>query len=189
MAIEELEYDYNVHSRKPGEGLAVHFYMEALRDDDASVEQGRPIYRDVEMIEKRVRGDRNNIVQRPARPEDKREYRDAYAAFKDNADQAVVGTPLAQWPIIGKAMLEELKYLGFHTVEQLSEASDAVCSKMAGLQTYKQKALAYLEIAKGSTAPLEKLTAQVGDLLNQLEVMSRNNAEMATQLKVLQAKK
>ena len=189
MAVEELDYDYRVHQKKDNEGLAVRFYMDAIQNDDKSSEAGRPIFDDVEMIEKRVRGDRNNVVQRPAKPEDKREFRDAYKAFKEDAQQAISGTPLSQWPPITKSLLEELKYLGFHTVEQLSEASDAVCSKMAGLQTFKQKARVFIEFSKGNSAPIEQMASRLDELSNALEVANRNNAEMAAQIKALQATK
>ena len=89
-------------------------------------------------------------------------------------------------------MVEELKYLGFHTVEQLSQASDGVCAKMAGLQSMKQKALVFLEQAKG-LAPATRLLEENAELKSQLESQARMLAEMNAKLNALangqQAKK
>jgi len=189
MAIEELDYDHRIHGgQSADQNLAVKFYLEALRNDDESAIQGRPIFQDTEFIEIRVRGDRNNVVQRPARPEDKRRFRDAYVAFKDGEEEALKGTPLKDWPPMTRSLVEELKYMGFHTVEQLSEASDSVCAKMAGLQTYKQKAKVFLEVSKGTSAPIETLTARLGEVENERDSLKISLEEMADRLKALEAK-
>lgn len=181
--MEELDYDHRIHQMKDNQALAVRFYIDAIQDDEASAREGRPIFNDVEMIEKRVRGNRNDIVQRPANDHDRREFREIYRAFKEDMDQAAVsGTPLKEWPVISKSMMLELRHMGFHTVEQVAQANDGVCSKMAGLQTLKQKAIAYLEIAKGSSAPLEILTKQVTDLTNQVTTLMRQNQELSAKL-------
>lgn len=185
--LEEADFDVNVfgaNSRDADKNLAVKFYAEPTKDEQRSIEEGRPIFTDTEMIEIRVRGDRNNIVQRIARDDDRRRFRDAYLAFKDNKEQEQTGTPLKEWPLITKSLVEELKYFSFFTVEQLAEASDSVCSKMAGLQTYKQKAKLWLEHAKGA-APLEKQAEQIKQLEAALEVANQNNAALQEKLSKL----
>jgi hypothetical protein len=54
------------------------------------------------------------------------------------------------------SMVEEMKYLQFFTVEQLAEANDDVCARVPGLVSLKNKARAYIELAKGS-APIEEM--------------------------------
>lgn len=142
------------------------------------------------MIEKRVRGNRNDIVNRPVNDQDKREFREIYRQFKDDAEQTgAAGTPLNVWPPITKSMAMELKHMGFHTVEQVAEANDSVCSKMAGLQNLKQKARAFIEFSKGSSAPIEKMSAQIDELKNQVETLMRQNSEMGARLATEAAKK
>lgn len=185
--IEELDYDHKVFTqREADKQLAVRFYMEAVHNEEKSGEAGRPIYDDVEFIEKRVRGDRNNIVMRPARPDDKQQFREAYKDFKSGEESPLSGTPLKEWPSITKSMLEELKHLGFFTVEQLAEASDSVCSKFAGLQTYKQKAKVYLEFAKGN-APIEKYLGELQEIKNTMDTQKRLMEEQAEIIKRLEA--
>lgn len=178
MGLDTLDYDYKDHqSAEADKNLAIRFYLDAVHNEDKSKEAGRPVYDEVVFIEKRVRGDRNNVVQRPARDGEERQYAEAYRAFRNNEEQAVSGTPLKEWPTIGVAMLKELQHMGFHTVEQLASASDTVCGKFAGLQTFKQKAINYLAYAK-EAAPIAKLEAVAQDAKNEAEVLRRQVAEL-----------
>jgi hypothetical protein len=188
--LAEIDYDTNIFnpgSRDADKNLAVRFYTAPMQNEAKTLEAGRPIFDDTEMVEIRVRGDRNNVVQRPTREDDRRRFRDAYNEFKSGAAKLDSGTPLAQWPIMSQSMVEELRYFGFYTVEQLSKADDSACSKMNGLATMKAKALIYLEHAAGGS-PIEKLQEDNVALKNRLEVADRNCAELATQLEKLTTK-
>ncbi len=174
--MEELDFDHTVFSPQQAESdksLAVRFYMQALRDESKSIEEGRPIFVDTEMIEIRVRGDRNNIVIRPVREDDKRRFRQAYGDFKANKERTVDGTPLTEWPAMSASMAEELRYLGFYTVEQLAEANEAALSKVPGLLTMKNRAKLFLEFAKG-ISPIEQLQRTVESLMAQQQVFMTN---------------
>jgi hypothetical protein len=194
--LDELEFDHKVfQSAEADKNLAVRFYLHPLQNDEETEKQHRPIFNDVEFIEIRVRGDKNNTVQRPARDDDKRRFRDAYKAFQAGEEQALSGTPLKEWPSMTKSMLEELKYMGFFTVEQLAGATDGVCSKFAGLMTWKQKAQLFLEFAKGAPA-IDALQARVEAAENEREVQARQlqellaaNQRMEAQIEALQGKK
>jgi len=187
MALEELDFDYRMQqSAEADKNLAVRFYLEPLPVDGSLETEGRLLFTDVEFVEIRVRGDRNNCVQRPARKDDQVRWRDAYRAFKAGEEESITGTPLKEWPSISRAMLEELKYMGFFTVEQLASASDSVCSKFSGLTTYKQKAQNFLKYAK-EAAPIEALQKIASDAKNSLEVAERNQKEMAEQISKLTA--
>lgn len=190
MALEELDFDHNLFgqaaNQKGDENLAVRFYTAPIRNDHKSTEAGRPIYDDTEMVEIRVRGDRNNIVQRPVRPDDKRRFRDAYRAYQDGQKALDSGTPLAEWPIASASMVEEMKYLGFFTVEQLAQANDSVCGQVPGLTTLKQKASAYLELAKGA-APIEKLQTEVESQKSRAEAAEAQVRDLAARMGALEA--
>lgn len=189
MAIEELDYDWRAHqeSARDNKNLAIRFYMEAVPDEVASQEAGRPVYKDVEFIEKRVRGDRNNIVQRPVYAEDKETWPDLYRAFKAGEEMAISGTPLAEWPSLPKSLVLELKHMGFTTVEHVANATDSVCAKFAGLQGLKQRAVNYIAQAKGE-APVLHLQAKVEDQANELETLRRQVQEQSAMIKALSAK-
>lgn len=186
--METLDHDYTLHagSGKADEALAVKFYIAPIRNSFKSEEAGRPIYEDTEMIEIRVRGDRNNVVQRPVREEDKRRFRDQFRAYKDESFVLSEGTPLKEWPSASASMVEELKYLGFQTVEHVAEASDTACGRMPGLLSLKQKAAAYLELAKGG-APLEKMQSELDNVKSENAALQAQLADMNRRITEMQA--
>ena len=174
-----LEFDHNVFGAQQAESdktLAVRFYTHPLRDEVTSVDAGRPIYKDTEMVEIRVRGDRNNIVIRAARADDIKRFKGAYGEFKNEKAATADGTPLAEWPIMSSSMTEELKYLGFFTVEQLAEAGEVALSKVPGLLSMKTRAIAFLQFAKG-ISPLEKMQEELLAMKSANEVRDRQLAE------------
>lgn len=185
----ELEYDHNVFDLRANEAdkaLLVRFFTAPIQNEAKSVDAGRPIFDDTEMIEIRVRGTKDNVVQRPIRADDKARFRDAYRAHKEGSKLLESGTPLAQWPVMTGSQVEELKYMGFVTVEQLAIASDSIVSSIPGLLTLKQKANAFLEFSKGA-APLEQLSKRVEESENEKQVLARQVAELSATVAKLKA--
>src|SRR6185369_1173847 len=134
------------------ETLFVVFYKGVVRNETRSIEEGRPIYDDVECVRVMVPGDRNNVVDRPASEHDKRRFAKQYEMFKQGTkeEDQISGTRLIDWPFVTRAQSEELKYLGIRTVEHVAEARDDVCAKVPGLTSLKQNAAAWLAKAKTS---------------------------------------
>jgi hypothetical protein len=124
-------------------------------------------------------GDRLNIIDRPAYDEDYARFPKQHAAFLKKMDQQGHGTALAEWPIITRSQAEELKYLGFHTVEQIADAKDGAGDVVPAFQQLKARAKAFLDLAKNSTAPLEQLQTQ-------LEEERQLRAQLAESVLVLQ---
>lgn len=180
--MEEFDSPSDIFSR-PGAGddkLYVQFYMSFVKDEAKSLEEGRPVFKDTEFCKIICPGDRLNIIDRPATVVDKKRFSKHYAAFKQDSVQRVDGTPLTEWPVVTRGMAEELKYFGFITVEQLAGANDTNGANLPMFHTLKAKAAAYLELAKGSTAPIETLTKK-------LEESDMRNKAMQESLDVLQA--
>lgn len=185
--LETLEYDHSVFSPQAAEAdksLAVRLYTAAIRNDWKSTQEGRPIFDDTLMIEIRVRGDRNSVIQRPVRPEDKARFRGVFAAHEKGEKEGSSGTPLSQWPLMTQSQVEEMKYLGFHTVENVAEAHDGVLGKFPGLRAMQEKAKLYLEQASGG-APLERLAKENEGLKSQAEVQQRTIQELSSKLEEL----
>lgn len=160
--METLEYDYNIHKNRTSmdEKLYVRFFSDVLPDAEQTKIIGRAIFRDVEMVQIMIPGDKKNIVIREAREEDKQRFHGLYQKWRLGEEDPIDGFPLKEWSPLSKAQVEELKYFGFRTVEHVASASDTVCSRMAGLQSLKQRAKQWLE-ARNSTAPLDKLNAEI----------------------------
>lgn len=181
--METLDYDYTIHST-PGKGddtLLVKFFTAPVQDMKASEAAGRPIFKDVEWIDIRIPGNRDNVVNRPTRPTDLTRFPRHYAAFKarDSATEKVVGTLLDQWTWRGmtRARVEELKHFNIRTVEQLANASDAVALNFHGFQEMKLAANRYLAVAN-ENAPLEKLSAEIAALAAQNAKLSDELAQL-----------
>jgi FtsZ-binding cell division protein ZapB len=187
--LDTFELDHNIFSNnaEADKALAVKFFIAPVRNEEKSAKEGRPIFDDTEMVEIRVRGDRNNIPVRPARPEDKQRFRDAYRAFKDGHTNPQSGTPLAEWPLMSVSMVEELKYLGFHTVEQIAEAQETALNRVMGLRQLKDKAKHFMELAKGNS-PITELEKQNQELRDQLKASQEMMAKLSAKVDELVSK-
>ncbi len=177
MATAEIEYDsgvFTAQQRKQDEQLLVRFFKTPIQNDVKTEKEGRPMFDDTDMIEIRVRGQKDNVVIRPIRDDDKKRFRDAWRDHEDGAKSVNSGTPLSQWPMMSSAQVEELKFLGFYTVEQLAGAND---NSLPIVLLLKNKAKTYLEYAKGA-APLEQLQNELAAARNREETMVRQIAEM-----------
>lgn len=141
--------------------LYIEFYMHYERDEDASVKEGRPIFRDCEFMRITVPGDRNNILERAVGDLDRRRFAARYTAWKQSGEQThEVGTPLDQWPLVTRSQVEELRYFQIRTVEHLSNANDQACQRIPGLTQLRDKAQAWLAATKDTKAA-EKLAADL----------------------------
>jgi hypothetical protein len=131
--------------------LLVRFFYKERENKQETVAQGRPIYKEVEYIEIRVRGNRDPQACRPATYDDKNRFPRHYEAFKKRVEMPEEGTPLAEWPQISRSQIEEMSFINIKTVEQLSLAADTHIGKMRGGYTLKQRAADWLK-ASNATA-------------------------------------
>lgn len=150
-------------------GLYVQFYFEALKDDEASVQAGRPIYHDCEFIKIIPVGDKNTVVCEPVTDEHRFRWPQQYAAFKAQQHQPQEGTPLEEWPPLTKSQVLMFKAVNVHTVEQLSNVSDGNLQNLGiGARELREKAKAYIASAEGSSGTLA-IQHQLAEALKQIE--------------------
>lgn len=180
MALQELEYDYKEFQQANAgdDRLFVVFFNHYTLNQQRSDEEGRPIYDDEVYVRLITPGDRNNIVERPIRPDDKRRFPRQWAAFKQGEEEVGEGTRLEQWPQLSRAQVEELRYFGFRTVEHLAQARDDVVQRMSGLTALREKAKLFLDYTKG-VAPLSKLESENAALKEQLAAMQNQLNELS----------
>jgi len=189
--IQEAEYDTTTSAFEPNDpakGLTIEFYTLACEVKPESVKQGRPIFRDVEYIRVHPVGDRSSIIERPVIESDKRRFYRHYERFSRQHVQTQEGTPLSQWPIVTRAQVEEFKFFGIHTVEQLAEIADVNSQNFMGMTSLKQKAIAYLEAAKGN-APLEKMQAELVSRDNTIATLQQQVNDLVADMKKLRKEK
>lgn len=182
--------DFNVEdfdSREAGDKTVyVKFYVKPVRDEDASVAEGRPIYKDKEYIEIRVPGNQTNVVQRPVSDMDRRRFRTAYEKFKEGETEQTIGTPLTEVGWITRSQVEELSYLRIRTLEHLAEVGDDVCSRMPGM--YKLKQRAQQAVAKSEKdAPFLAIQQKNEEMANRMAAMEQTIAEQSAIIQKLNA--
>jgi len=156
----------------------VRFYRDAKQDRAASEKEGRPIYKDVEMVEIFAQGG-NTTVKKEVTDELRERYSVQYEAWKKGQEQAVEGLPLEKWPhkLMTPAMIYNLKHYRVYSVEQLADLTDGTIQKIGpGGMMLRQDAQEYLENASG-IEPLreenKELKARLSALESQLEALSK----------------
>ena len=169
---------FNQHQRNPDDGLYVEFSMFPEQNAAKSIEEGRPIFDEVPYIKIMIPGDKDNIIHRRVKDTDKQRWPRQWKAFESNMEQPLEGTPLAEWPGITRAQVEELAHFGCKTVEQLAQMPDSQSGKFMGVRLLQQKAQDYLK-ASEANAPFAHLQAENEKLRNELEALKDQFAEMA----------
>src|SRR5215831_7393199 len=109
MPLSELDHDFQMHLRQ-GQGdekLFAVFYNHYTKDDEKTEHEGRPIFKDEVYVRIVTPGDRNNIVERPLRPEDKLRFRRQWEIFEKGEEGVAFGTRLEEWPLVSRAQGEE----------------------------------------------------------------------------------
>lgn len=165
-----------------------YFRTEAVEDIHASAKAGRPIFKEIEIVEVRIAGDRNFAPVFPALSMWMRDgnveisyaerWPDQYALFKDGKTQVAVGTPLDELPFLTVARRAELKALKIYTAEALAALDGKPLKALAGDgYKYKEMAQAYLDKANG-TANIVSITKENSDLRSQLDTMKAQIAAL-----------
>lgn len=168
----EIEFDVNDFGRGGSDaGVYANFYTVPQPDKEASAAEGRPVFKDVVFVEIRSAGNSQSIVRRPLREKDKRRFAKAYQLFEAGQTDQLIGTPLVEVPWITKSQVEELRYKGIRTLEDLAALSDTACSQSAGLYSLKQKAAAWVVKSK-EAAPFTAMQAEIEELKRQLSTLT-----------------
>lgn len=171
------DFDHQNQS-KMDEALLVRFYVKPFQDQNESRKQGRPVFIDREYVEIRTPGSRD-AVARPAQPKDIARFPRHYEAFKNRTSQDIhEGTPLSEWPLIARSLIEELTFFNVKTVEQLIAMPDEKAQQFMGLMGLKQKAKEWLELSKEY--------ASANDLKDELAKRDDEIAELKAAVAALQ---
>jgi len=137
--------------------LAVQFYKKTVKQDDASNEAGRPIFKEFDFVRIMIPGDNLTEIDTYAQESHKQRFPRQWAHYQNQvgSHQDIVGTPLEQWPQVTRSQAEELRGLKFHTVESIADCSDQQLQRIgmvAGMSphNFREKAKAFLNLATNS---------------------------------------
>lgn len=164
-------YDANRYAKD--DALFVQFYLRPLLDEEASKAAGRAIYKDTEFVKIMVPGDKTTMIDRPVRiiEDETARFPRQYAAFRAGSEEQIIGTPIGLLPGITPSQVEEYRYLGLRTVEQLANAKDDVVLKIMGLPEVRERAKKLLAVLEGK-AEAEKEAAR-DDRIARLEAQNK----------------
>jgi hypothetical protein len=156
--------------------LAVTFYKRSMKQDDASMEAGRPIFKEFDFIRICVPGDSLTEIDTYANEGHKQRFPRQWAHYQNQVGnhEAIIGTPIEEWTIVSRSQADELKGIKFHTVESIANASDLHLQRIgmiAGMNPYnfRDKAKAFLSLAD-----------QVGETNQREEELSKLRQENAS---------
>ena len=172
--------EHNADSR-----LQVRFYKRAIKQEDASNEAGRPIFKEFDFVHICVAGDTLTEIDTYALENHKQRFPLHWSAYQNKLgadDAGYEGTPLTEWPLISKSQAEELRAMKFHTVEAIAGASDQQLQRIgmaAGMSPYafRDKAKAFLNLATAS-AETDKREQELNALRQELAKKDQETAKM-----------
>ena len=176
----EINFDSNTVNVKGFEGdvaqfgsdkdLVVIFHKGVKMNEIKSKEAGTPIFDQLDFVKVIHPGEPLNVYDQPVREMDKIRFRDQWKRYQDGSTQSVSGTPLAVLFPWQPEIVETLKYMQIHTVQQLANLSDTGKQNLMFGQNLSDKAKHYLQtVEKGREYHdlNNKLTAQeteIGEL-------------------------
>lgn len=151
----------------------------SVKNTGKSIEAGRPIFDDMEVVEVRFAANRLQISVFPAhavwshvRKADGTQEAQTYAQrwpeqyrlFKAGQQQVLSGTPIDELPFLTVAKRSELKALSIYTAEALAALDGPELKNLGqGGRELKNQAQAYIDNASGSAAVV-RMAQEIEDL-------------------------
>ncbi len=87
-----------------------------------------------------------------------------YQAFRSGLDTGIAGTPIATWDVLSWQMQNDMRALGFQTVEQLAEAGDGQLDGVPNGMLWRKKA----QVHVGKNTVVENKDRELADLRERL---------------------
>jgi hypothetical protein len=166
----------------PAQELRPDFFMDSVKDEVASRDAGREIWRDIERVRIIIPGAVASIVVKNVDNSHRERWPGEYEAFKAGREAPVSGTALEAWPILSRAQIAELRHLQIRTVEELANLSDAQVQNIGmGGMRLRELAAAYLDEA-AHEALISKVTAENDVLRSRVAALETQVGELGQQM-------
>lgn len=188
METPAIDYDMNFEEAQQSDAdkkLVAIFFQTTVKNEAKTIAQGRPMFDVIDQIKIIIPGSRDTVVA-DADETYQRRFPLQWARYKQNKDQTeAAGTPLSVLPGLTIAQVAEFKALQIHTVENLAGLPDALAHKFMGFQGMRQKAIDFLEAAKGQ-APVAQLHAELEKKDEQIAQLMEANAAMMARIEAIE---
>lgn len=178
------EYAKQHSGGKPYGGANVTFQETSCLSDQKTALAGHPIYDNVITIRIKYAGEAP--IELAAEEKHKQHYPAEWAAFKAGQEAPVEGMPVAEWAMLTKADADNLKQLGFRTVEQIALASGEAIRKMRSLSVFVPKAQKYLANLNSNSVKIAALEAQLTEMTDKCIAYETQVHELLLQVDSLQ---
>lgn len=187
MTMDPMDFSaFEPHQlQTPRNRNSVRFEETAVRNQAKSDAAGHPVHDMVVMAFIRVPGSRDEFS---TRIDDKflAEYGHLYEKWKKTREQPVDGLALELWPPIPKSLVEDWRYFGVRTVQQLAGLNDTEIQKLGmGAREWKKKAETWLKEAQDH-AESQRLASENERQAMEITRLKDQVAELATKLEAKQ---
>ncbi len=179
--MQTAEYDYEdfgqgqVAQSKADQSLLVRFYEHTRPCRNKPGE-----FETVDYIDIRKAGSRDCTV-RAATGRDIERFPEHYARYKNRIGAPSEGTPLSEWAVVNRTLVERLSYLNIKTVEQLAAINDGNAPMEVRALGLKAKAAQWLD-ARVDDAAAAKLQEELALRDAQIEQLTKQVQSLAQQL-------
>ena len=185
-----LDFQMNFEEAQQSEAdkkLLVVFYKDVIKNEMKSIEAGRPIFDEIDLIKILTPGSRDSFVGDATQAYQER-FPVQWAKYKAGKSQEMTGTPLSMLAWLSIAQIAEFNAVGCYTVEQLVGMSDSTAHKFMGYQGIKERARAWLAAAT-EAAPLMKMEAKLRERDEKMEEMQKTITALTQQLTAMTSAK
>lgn len=134
----------------PMGGPIITFRKVSILNQFRSGQAGSPQFDVKDYIKIETPGDTSQITDREVKPHEIRQYATQWEQYQNQQEQVQAGTPMLFLFPSEPDLVDHLKGLKFHTIEQLSEAADTQVQNMMGGFDYREKAKKFLAFSKDS---------------------------------------
>ena len=166
----------------PAQELRADFFMDTVKDEFASHQAGRDIFREVERVRIIIPGAVATINVKNVDDQVRERWREAYVAWKAGQAAPVAGLHLEEWPVLNRAQVAELRHREIRTVEELARLSDVHVQGLGmGGMALRERARAYLDDA-AHEALLTKLSKENDVLVTRLTTLERHNQALGERI-------
>jgi hypothetical protein len=183
--------------KDPDDAVVAIFKDYAVKDEAASAAAGRPIFKDVEIVELRFPGTKNwgaypatsfshwgidPVSGEQVKVSYAERFRRQYQQFKAHSTQTKSGTPLDYAPFLTEARRAELRAQNIYTVEALAGVDGQPLKNLGhGGREMKNAAMEYIESTQRGA-----ISTQVQA---EIDALRAKNAAMEEAIAALQAEK
>jgi len=173
----EQEYDVmKLAKSKEGsaDGIFPIFHHETRRDNAASDEAGKAVYKAVPYVEIIAPGNDRERINRAVKEEDKERWPEQWRRFIEGKEEPVFdGMPISEWPQADVHLERTLRESNIFTVEQLANVADVDVQMLGpGMMTLKGKAQKWVKNKSSQNEELEAAKERIAELEVAIEQLS-----------------